>query len=528
MSLLKSIATFGSFTLISRFTGFARDMVIANFLGAGIISDAFFVSFKLPNLFRSLFAEGAFTAAFIPILSGKLVSEGKDQAMLFASRAISVLAFLLAIFVLIIEFLMPWVVNILAPGFAGDTGKLELATELSRITFPFLLFISIVSFQSGILNSINKFAAPASAPIILNLTMIASAFIFKDAGATPAHGIAIGITLAGILEILWLQYFIRQENLNLTPQRQILQILKMDDIKTLFNRIAPGVLGAGIYQINMVVDTILVSLVGTGAISWLYYANRLQQLPLGVVGAAISVALLPILSKALKSNDQVAADDAQNKAVEYGALLSIPAAAALIVLAHPIINILFERGKFTPQDTDMTSLAVIAYSIGLPAYVLVKALTPNFFARGDTKTPVKYSIIVFITNLSFCLLLMQKFGHLGIAMATSIAAYVSLYQYIHGLKKRNLWHFSNQLKLKLLKITFCSFIMACCIYLSQQLLNLSYSDWTSYSLLLKIAIFSFLCILGVASFLIMAKLTKTICLKEIITLLTRKGKSNAS
>jgi putative peptidoglycan lipid II flippase len=206
MSLLKSITTFGGFTLISRCTGLVRDMVIANFLGAGLVSDAFFVSFKLPNLFRSLFAEGAFTAAFVPILSGKLVSEGKEQAMLFASRAICVLAFFLAIFVLLIELLMPWVVNILAPGFAGDTGKLELATELSRITFPFLLFISIVSFQSGILNSFNKFAAPASAPIILNLTMIASAFIFKNIGPNPAYGIALGITLAGILEIIWLQY----------------------------------------------------------------------------------------------------------------------------------------------------------------------------------------------------------------------------------------------------------------------------------------------------------------------------------
>ena len=528
MSLLKSIATFGGFTLISRFTGFARDVIIANFLGAGLISDAFFVSFKLPNLFRSLFAEGAFTAAFVPMLSGKLVSEGKEKAMLFASQAISVLTFILAFFVLIIELLMPWVVNILAPGFSGDIGKLELATELSRITFPFLLFISVVSFQSGILNSFNKFAAPASAPIILNLTMIASAFIFKDIGSTPAHGIALGITLAGILEIIWLQYFIRKQTVKLTPQTNILQLLKLDDIKTLFRRIAPGILGAGIYQINMVVDTILVSLVGTGAISWLYYANRLQQLPLGVVGAAISVALLPILSKALKANNQEEAITAQNKAVEYGAILSIPAAAALITLATPIINILFERGKFTASDTEMTAFAVMAYSIGLPAYVFVKALTPNFFARGDTKTPVKYGIIVFIANLTFCLILMQKFGHIGISMATSIAAYVSLYQYIRGLHKRNYWHFSKEITIKIGKIIFCSVFMSACIYLSEYLLLINDIHWLSYSLFTKIIIFSLLCILGVASFLIMAKLTGTICLSEIIRLMLKKGKTNAS
>jgi len=527
MSLLKSIATFGGFTLISRFTGFARDMVIANFLGAGMVSDAFFVSFKLPNLFRSLFAEGAFTAAFVPILSGKLVDSKKD-AVLFASRAISVLAFFLALFVLLMECFMPWVVEVLAPGFAGDSGKIKLATELSRITFPFLLFISIVSFQSGILNSLNKFAAPACAPIILNLTMITAAFLFGNIGTTRAHGLACGITLAGILEILWLHYFIRKQDIRLTPQPNIWQLLKLDDIKTLFRRIAPGVLGAGIYQINMVVDTILVSLVGTGAISWLYYANRLQQLPLGVVGAAISVALLPILSKALKSENTVEAEQTQNKAVEYGALLSIPAAAALIALAHPIINILFERGRFTSFDSQMTAWAVMAYSLGLPAYVLVKALTPNFFARGNTKTPVKYSIVVFVANLICSLILMQKFGHLGIACATSIAAYVSLYQYIHGLKKRKYWQFSRTLLFKLLKITFCSAVMGLLLYIMQNILTLSGVDWLTYSLIAKIFIFGGLCILGGISFLIIATLTKTTNLHELIRLLRRKGKADVA
>lgn len=527
MSLLKSIATFGGFTLISRFTGFARDMVIANFLGAGMISDAFFVSFKLPNLFRSLFAEGAFTAAFVPILSGKLV-DSKKEAVLFASRAISVLAVLLALFVLLMECLMPWVVEILAPGFAGDNGKIELATELSRITFPFLLFISIVSFQSGILNSLNKFAAPACAPIILNLTMITAAFLLGNIGATRAHGLAFGITLAGILEILWLHYFIRKQDIRLTPQPNIWQLLKLDDIKTLFRRIAPGVLGAGIYQINMVVDTILVSLVGTGAISWLYYANRLQQLPLGVVGAAISVALLPILSKALKSENTAEAEQTQNKAVEYGALLSIPAAAALIALAHPIINILFERGRFTSLDSEMTAWAVMAYSLGLPAYVLVKALTPNFFARGNTKTPVKYSIVVFVANLICSLILMQKFGHLGIACATSIAAYVSLYQYLHGLKKRGFWKMSLSLKFKLFKILGCSTLMGYILYLTQYELSAQGINWLSFHLGYKVIIFGGLCILGIASFLALAKLTGILNISEILKLLKRKGKTDVA
>ena len=279
MSLFKSIATFGGFTFVSRITGFLRDMVLANMLGAGVLSDAFFVSFKLPNLFRSLFAEGAFTSAFVPIFSQKLVSEGKKKSMHFASEAISILVFFLLIFVVLFELFMPYVVDILAPGFVHDAGKMELATSLCRITFPFLLFISVVSFQAGILNSFEKFAAPAVAPVILNLVMIASAFVFVPFSATPAHGFAIGITVAGFLEILWLGYFLKRQNVKIKPYVKVGKILHNPEIKTLFKRIAPGVVGAGIYQINMVVDMILVSLVGTGAISWLYYANRLQQLP---------------------------------------------------------------------------------------------------------------------------------------------------------------------------------------------------------------------------------------------------------
>lgn len=524
MNLFKSIATFGGFTLLSRFTGFFRDMVLANYLGAGLISDAFFVAFKLPNLFRSLFAEGAFTSAFVPMLSQKLVAENRQDAIDFAAKAISVLAFFLGIFVILMEFLMPLVVQILAPGFINDGGKIELATTLSRITFPFLLFISIVSFQSGILNSLGKFAAPAAAPVILNLMMIASVFVFVPFSPTAAHGIAIGVTFAGFMEILWLMFFLHRQQVWLKPNFHILTLIKDQTIKTLFKRIAPGVLGAGVYQINMVVDTILVSLVGTGAISWLYYANRLQQLPLGVVGAAIGVAVLPILSRHLKSGEADEAKHVQDKAIEYGALLSIPAAVALIILAEPIINILFQHGKFGAFETDMTSKAVIAYAIGLPAYVMVKALAPNFFARGDTKTPVKYSIIVFITNLLFSILLMRPFGHVGIATATTIAAFVSLYQYLHGLKKRSFWHISSALVVKCLKITTAALIMGAMLELTQIMLNNIYLNWLNLSLMPKLGIFTFLCFLGVATFVFAAKILGILDLREILHNLLKKGK----
>lgn len=527
MSLFKSIATFGGWTLISRITGFFRDMVMANYLGAGAVSDAFFVAFKLPNLFRSLFAEGAFTSAFVPIFSQKLVGGGKAQAIKFAVGAISVLVFSLGLFVLLMEIVMPWVVVVLAPGFADDAGKIELAAFLSRITFPFLLLVSVVSFQSGILNSFGKFAAPAAAPVILNLTMIAAVWVFMPVIDTPVYRIALGVTLAGVLEIIWLNFFLRREGVNISLVYDLPGLFKSEDIRVLFKRIAPGVLGAGVYQINMMVDTILVSLVGTGAISWLYYANRLQQLPLGVVGAAISVAVLPILSHHLKAGETDEACHIQNKAIEYGALLSIPAAVALIVLAGPIINILFQHGKFGTFETAMTTSAVIAYAVGLPVYVMVKALAPNFFARGDTRTPVKYSVVVLLTNLSFALLLMKPFGHVGIAAATTIAAFVSFAQYYRGLRKRGYWEFPRFLMIKTFKIFICSLFMGGMLELGEFLLNCRYGNWLNLSLWQKLPIFGLLCILGVASFAITAKLTGVLDINDILKLLSRRGKKNA-
>ena len=527
MNLFKSIATVGGFTLISRVTGFLRDMVLANYLGAGMVSDAFFVAFKLPNLFRNLFGEGAFTTAFVPMLSHKLVEDGKEKAIVFAAKAVSVLAFVLTILVILMEIFMPYVVEFLAPGFVGDEGKIELATTLSRITFPFLLLICIVSFQSGILNSLGRFAAPAAAPVLLNITMILSVFILLPLGETPAHGVAMGVTAAGFIEILWLSLFLHKENVHLKPCWNVFSLFKDKCIKTLFKRIAPGVLGAGVYQINMVVDTILVSLVGTGAISWLYYANRLQQLPLGVVGAAIGVALLPILSRYIKSGDNKQAEEVQNKAVEYGALLSIPAALALIVLATPIINILFQHGKFGAYQTDMTAKAVIAYAVGLPFYVLVKAMAPNFFARGDTKTPVKYSIIVLFTNLIFAVVLMKPFGHVGIACATTIAAFVSFYQYYRGLKKRGFWSLDVKLIKKMIKIVFCSVIMALAIRLADLYLNYILGGWLNLSYMGKIPIFAFLCFLGVATFVLMVKIMGVIDFNEIKKTFLKRYKKDA-
>ena len=521
MSFIKSIATFGGFTMLSRVTGFLRDMLIANFLGAGNVSDAFLVSFKLPNLFRSLFAEGAFSSAFVPLFSSQLVSSGKQKSIEFASRAISLLCFILLIFVIIFELGMPYVVRFLAPGFATDASKMLLTTELCRITFPFLLFISIVSFQAGILNSLDKFAAPAATPIILNLGIITSgilSIIFLD---MPVYGLSWGITISGLIEIIWLKYFLNKEDVKIHPKLSLISITKDEEIRTLFKRIAPGIVGAGIYQINMVVDTILVSLVSSGAVSWLYYANRLQQLPLGVIGAAISVALLPLLSKKLKAGEIKEASQTQDKAVIYGLLMSMPATIIFICLSDSLIQLLFEHGKFNSSDTTATSLALKAYAVGLPCYVMVKALMPNFFARGDTKTPVKYSFVVFLTNLALNLILMKPFGHIGIAIATSISAFVSLYQYIHGLKKLGFWSISKELKSTIKNIFLCTIILAITLYITNLTINIYIPSTTIIALIIKLSLIG---IIGLATFLISAKITRVLDITQIINTFIKRRK----
>lgn len=526
MSFIRSIATFGGFTMISRITGFVRDTLIAYFLGAGNISDAFLVSFKLPNLFRSLFAEGAFTSAFVPLFSSKLVASGKDESIRFAAKAISLLTALLIIFIILFEIGMPLIVKILAPGFISDPQKITLTISLCRITFPFLLFISIVSFQAGILNSFDRFAAPASTPIILNLGIIIAGIFSVNFLSMPVYGMAWGITLSGIIEVLWLKYFLNKEDIRIKPYLEIHRIFHDEEIRTLFKRIAPGVVGAGIYQINMVVDMILVSLVSAGAVSWLYYANRLQQLPLGVIGAAISVALLPLLSKKLKAGDKKDAADTQDKAVIYGLIMSLPAAVIFICLADSLVELLFEHGRFTTSDTAKTALALKAYAAGLPCYVMVKALMPNFFARGDTVTPVKYSAIVFIANFIMNILLMKPLGHIGIAIATSIAAFVSLYQYLHGLKKRGYWEMSKDLKLKIFDIFICTAVTGIVLLLVQSIVNYYLPVKHIGYLVLKLSVIG---TIGLATFLIIAKIKNVIDIISITkNLLLRRKKYDKS
>lgn len=460
MNLLRSIATVGGFTLGSRVTGFARDILIANYLGAGLLADCFFVAFKFPNLFRRLFAEGAFNAAFVPLFAGRLEAEGEAAARRFAENALAVLAIALSLFVAAMEIAMPWAMYVFAPGFDAVAGKMELATELSRITFPYLLFISLVSLQSGVLNSVGRFAAAAGTPILLNLTLMAALLGLTPLTPTAGHALAIGTTIAGILQFLWLVHSLRRHGWMLGWRRPHLDA----DVVLLMKRIVPGAVGAGVYQVNLLVDTMIASMVAEGAVSYLYYADRINQLPLGVVGIAVGTALLPILSRQIRAGNDEAAHYSQNRALEFSLLLTLPAMAALAVLAVPLVMVLFQRGAFGAEETRATAGALAAFSLGLPAYVLAKCLTPAFFAREDTATPVKLASVAMLANIALNLALWPLgLAQIGIALATALSAWLNVALLALTLRRRGTFRLDRQLRTKAPRIVLAAALMAAAI-----------------------------------------------------------------
>ncbi len=417
--LRRSIATVGGFTLLSRIVGFLRDLLFAAILGAGPIADAFVVAFRLPNLFRALSAEGAFSAAFVPIYA-RLLVDGRVAAQRFAEDTLAAMAAILALLVIAGEWAMPWIMRGLAPGFADQPGQMALVVELGRITFPYLLLISLTAFQGAVLNAHRRFAAMAAAPILLNLALLALPPILLPLGIGNAQTFAWAVIAGGVLQFLFLAFVCRREGIHLRMPRPRFS----PDVRRLFARMGPGVIGAGVTQLNLVVGTVLATLIAEGAVSYLYYADRLSQLPLGVVGTAVGTALLPLLSSELKT-DPAKALASHNRAIEAALLLALPAAAGLAALAEPIVTVLFVRGAFGIPEAKATAQAVAAYSLGLPAFVLVKALSPGFLAREDTTTPVKLGMVAIAVNLALNLALMKPFGHVGIALGTSIAAWIN-------------------------------------------------------------------------------------------------------
>ncbi|MBM3643235.1 MAG: murein biosynthesis integral membrane protein MurJ [Alphaproteobacteria bacterium] len=422
MSLARAIATVGGFTMLSRVAGFVRDMVLSAVLGGGAIADAFFVAFKLPNFFRRLFAEGAFSAAFVPIFAREMQAGGRDAAIAFAREAQAAFLLVLLPFVIVLVIAMPWVMRLLAPGLTDDP-TFALAIDLGRICFPYLLFISLVSLHGGVLNGIERFAHVAATPILLNLAIIAAVLGLTPLLPNGGYAAAIGVTLAGLLQWLWLVRAAHAEGVGVgfTRPRWTARVRRLVTLAT------PVAVGGGVQQISLFLDVVWASLLPAGAISALYYADRVAQLPLGVVGVAIGTALLPMLARQLRAGENDAAMANQNRALEFGFLLALPAAVALWVLAEPLVRMLFERGRFGNEDAIRAGQALAAFAIGLPAFVAVKGLTPGFFAREDTRTPLYIALAAIAANVALNIFFLKatSLGAAGIALASSIAGWLN-------------------------------------------------------------------------------------------------------
>ena len=447
----------------SRVLGFVRDVLIAAALGTGAVADAYFVAFRFPNLFRRLFAEGAFNSAFIPLFAKCLEGEGREAARRFAEQALAGLAFVLLIMTAIGEIAMPVLMYGLAPGFIADPEKFDLAILLTRITFPYLLLVSVLALFSGVLNGLRRFAAAALAPTLLNVVLILTLLVIRSAGldGRPGAGIWLcwGVLAGGVAQLVLvaialarLDFRLRFAWPRMTPA-----------VRRLIGLGIPGVISGGITQINIVVGTMIASL-QAGAVSYLYYADRIYQLPLGVVGIAIGVVLLPELSRRLKAGDREAADHQQNRSLEFAMVLTLPAAVALVVLAAPIIQVLFERGAFGAADTTASAMALAGFGLGLPAFVLIKVFSPGYFAREDTRTPMYYAAAGVGVNIAGSLALFPFFGHVGIAIATSLAGWVNAGLLFFTLRHRDQWRWSTTVRRRLPLIVLASVIMGAVLH----------------------------------------------------------------
>ncbi|MEK9660934.1 MAG: murein biosynthesis integral membrane protein MurJ, partial [Alphaproteobacteria bacterium] len=358
--------------------------------------------------------------SFVPQFAGALTAEGRAEARRFAAATLSIMLCVLMPFTFLAQATMPWLMVVLAPGFLADPTTFDLAVELTRITFPYLLFMALVALLGGILNSLDRFAAAAAAPIVLNIVLIGAMLLLSDT-LGPAHTLAWGVAVAGIAQFLMLAVAAERAGMVLRLPRPRLT----PRVRKTLRLMVPGAIGAGVVQINLVIDVVLASTLPEGSISFLYYADRVSQLPLGVVGVAVGIALLPLLSRQLRAGDFAAAGNSQNRAIEFALLLTLPAATALLVIPEPIVRVLFTRGAFSAADAGATAGALTAFALGLPAYVLIKALAPGFFAREDTATPVKIAVVALIVNVGAALSLMPLLAHVGIALATAISAWLN-------------------------------------------------------------------------------------------------------
>jgi len=447
MNLTRALGSVGGLTLASRVLGLVRDSLFVRFVGAGFASDAFLLAFRLPNLFRALFAEGAFASAFIPMFNKKVADKdgpGLAAGVDFARDALSVLLPVLIVMTVLVELAAYPVAWILWGSTRGVTEpQFAYVVELCRLTFPYLMLISLVSLLGGILNSLHKFWVNAAAPILLNLTLIVALLVFHTNPLGTSRNQAIAVTVSGVLQLAWLWWACRRAGVRLLPSRPRIN----EDVKRFLALLWPAAAGTSAVQINLVISSALARyMLAAGSVTYIYTADRVNQLPLGLIGIGLGTVLLPLISRQLGAGDDAGAMETQNRGLELALLLTLPATVALVVCGAPIVAALFEHGRFTAENTLYTAQALAAFSVGLPSYILVKVLTPGFYARADTKTPVRYAMISMGANLALNLALIVPLKHMGPPLATALASTVNTLLLYRTLRKRG--HFAPDARLR--------------------------------------------------------------------------------
>jgi putative peptidoglycan lipid II flippase len=458
--MLGRIFTVGGYTLLSRLTGFARDIMLAAILGAGPVADAFFVAFRLPNHFRAIFAEGAFNAAFVPAYAHVHEGKGEEAAKLFSDRIFTLLFVSQVILLIVAWVFMPQAMSLLAPGFTHDAGQRDLAIDLTRITFPYLLLITLVTLYGGMLNVMHRFASAAAASIFLNLAMmmtLAVAAFFPTAG----HAAAWGVLISGFL-----QYFLLAGDLARHGGLPRFAPLRLDeDIRAFFGALGPATLGSMGAQVAMFADTIIATFLPAGALSALYYADRLNQLPIGVIGIAVGTVLLPEMSRRITAGDQAGAMEQQRRAFDFTLLFAVPFVAAFLAVPDAITRALFARGAFTKADAAAAGATLAAYAVGLVPFVLIRSAVATFYARKDTATPVKAALTGIAVNVALKILLMGSFAQIGLALATAIGAWINLLLVLAFAVRAGFLELNRSFGQSLLKFALCGAILAAVLWL---------------------------------------------------------------
>ncbi|MEE9434626.1 MAG: murein biosynthesis integral membrane protein MurJ [Sphingorhabdus sp.] len=528
MNLLKSTGIIGGMTLISRIFGFARDMLLSRILGDGTAASAWQLAFQLPNIFRRLFAEGAFSAAFVPLFNGKMAEdEDRSAAQNFAVEVLSVFVPILLIFSAILMLAMPgiiWLFDDLGRGdLSSDAASHELTINLARIAFPYLALISLTTLFAAILNSLSRFTAAAAAPILLNICVITAlvAALYVNGGhdtVQTAYMIAVAVSISGLLQMLWLYYWARKSGFNFALRRPRFT----QDVRSLGVLILPAIFGAGIYQISRFIDLFFLGQMHQSARVHLAFADRLNQLPLGIIGIALGIAILPALSRFIANDDKGGAQRVQSNAIELGLLLTVPAAVGLYFAATPLVGAIFGGGNYGVEAVNGTAAAMAMLVLGLPAYVLVKILTPGFFARKDTRTPLYTAAIALALNITLNILLIPVLGLPGLALAGAIAAWVNCALLYFMLQKRGHYHIEPDLLFRISRIILSAAAMGAALYFLAPYGDAYYGG----SIIERVFSIAILCGAGGGAYFVLAWLTGAID-RSKIAMLRRKPAEEA-